>query len=202
MKPAKMLEIIKDRRVVRRFDPEEPVADEPLERILEAAAWAPLSIYHPMGWRFIALRGGERDRAVEIILRDHTILKYLRFRYENALIGHDEEWGLKAQYFGKTLGEAPAVVVALVKRDPHVHRQEHILGAAWCAAQNMMLQAAAEGLASGVVTLGSPKVRGTLVEHLGLDPDEWMPAYVLNLGRAAEDPPPLQRPQEAVEIRG
>ena len=201
MKPAKMLELIKDRRVVRQFDPATPVAEEPLGRVLEAARWAPLSIYHPEGSKFVALCGAARDPAVEIILRDHTILKYLRFRYENALIGHDEEWSRKAEHFGKTLGEAPVVVVALVKRDPHVDRQGHNLGAAWCAAQNMLLQAAAEGLATGVVTLGSPKVKGALIDHLGLDADQWMVAYALNLGHAAETPTPLQRPEDAVEIR-
>ncbi len=201
MKPAHVLELIKDRRVVRQFDPGTPVAEEPLGRVLEAALWAPLSIYHPVGRKFVALCGAARDRAVEIILRDHTILKYLRFRYENALIGHDEEWSRKAEAFGKTLGEAPVVVVALVKRDLHGDRQGHNLGAAWCAAQNMMLQAAAESLAAGVVTLGSPKVKAAVIEHLGLDSDEWTLAYVMNLGRAAETPIPLQRPQDAVEIR-
>ena len=41
-----------------------------------------------------------------------------------------------------------------------------------------------------------------LVEHLGLDPDEWLPAYVMNLGHPAETPEPLDRPKEAIEIRG
>jgi nitroreductase len=202
MKPPAMLELIKDRRVVRRFDPGQPVSAQALERILEAALWSPLSIYHPLGRKFIALSGDERDRAVEILLRDHTVLKYIRFRYDNALIGHDEEWSRMAEYFGKTLGEAPVVVVALVQRDPHVDRQAHNLGASWCAAQNMMLQAAAEGLGSGVVTLGSPKVQGDLIEHLGLDPDQWMLACVVNLGYAAETPMPLQRPKEGIEVRG
>ena len=172
MNPAAMFTLIKDRRVVRRFDPGRPVARETLDRILEAALWSPLSIYHPLGRKFIALCGDDRDRAVEILLRDHTILKYLRFRYDQALIGHDEEWSGKAEYFGKTLGEAPVVVFTLVKRDPHVDRWEHNLASAWCAAQSMMLQAEAEGLSSGVVTLGSPQVRGALIAHLGLDPEE------------------------------
>lgn len=201
MKPVEMLDLIKRRRVVRRFDPGRPVGEPTLGRILEAALWSPLSIYHPRGRKFIALRGGERDRAVEILLRDHTILKYIRFRYESALIGHDEEWSDQAAYFGRTLGEAPAIVVAVVKRDPHLDRLEHNLGAAWCAAQNMMLQAEVEGLGSGVVTLSSRKVKGALIGHLGLDPDEWVLAYVLTLGRAAETPMPLDRPKEAIEVR-
>ncbi len=149
MQPSEMLTIIKRRRVVRRFDPGAPVADDALRRILEAAIWAPLSVYDPQGWKFIALRGDERDQAAEIVERDHTILKYIRFMYEQALIGHDELWREKAEDFGKTLGAAPVVVVCLVQRDPHIGRQGHNLGAAWCAAQNMMLQAEAEMLAVG-----------------------------------------------------
>ena len=202
MNSSKMLEIIKSRRAVRRFQPEEPVGEEPLARILEAALWAPLSVYHPQGWKFIALRGIERDRALEIITRDHTTLKYIRAMYEHALIGHDEEWSEQAQYFGKTLGEAPVVVVCLVKNDTHSDRLAHNLGAAWCAAQNMMLQAEAEGLGSGLISMGSPKVQGRLIEHLGLDPDEWRLAYLVNLGRRAETPEPLERRRDTIEIRG
>ena len=202
MNPAAMFSLIKERRVVRRFDPGQPVARPALDRILEAALWSPLSIYAPEGRKFIALRGAERDRAVDILLRDHTILKYMRVRYEHAPIGHDEEWSGSAEYFGKTLGEAPVVVFALVRRDPHRDRQAHNLSSAWCAAQNMMLQAEAEGLSSGVVTLSSPTVRRALIEHLGLDPDAWVLAWVMNLGRAAETPEPLARPREAIEIRG
>ena len=202
MNPAAMFSLIRNRRVVRRFDPDQPIAQEPLGRILEAALWAPLSIYHPLGRKFIALGGDERDRAVEILLQDHTVLKYIRFRYEQELIGHDEEWSEKAQYFGKTLGEAPVIVFALVRIDPHGERLRHNMGSAWCAAQNMMLQAEAEGLSSGLVTLGSPKVQGQLVEHLDLDPEQWVLAFVMNLGRAAEEPTPIHRPKDAIEIRG
>lgn len=202
MNPSTMLETIKRRRAVRRYRPDKPVGEERLGRVLEAAVWAPLSIYHPQGWKFVALRGDERDRAVEIITRDHTILKYIRFMYEHALIGHDDEWSQKAEYFGKTLGEAPVLVVCLVRRDPHVDRQVHNSAAAWCAAQNMMLQAEAEGLASGLLSMTSPKVQTRLIEHLDLEPAEWKLAFLLNLGYRDEAPEPMERTQDAIEIRG
>lgn len=202
MQPSEMLKLIQRRRVVRRFDPGAPVADEALARVLEAAIWAPISVYEPQGWKFIALRGKERDEVASIVQRDHTILKYIRFMYEQALIGTDEPWREKAEDFGKTLGAAPVLVVCLVRRDPHVTRQGHNLGAAWCAAQNMMLQAEAEQLSSGVVSMGSPKVQGRLIEHLGFDPDDWVVAFVMNLGHRAEKPEPLERSKQAIEIRG
>jgi len=66
----------------------------------------------------------------------------------------------------------------------------------------MMLQAQAEGLATGVVSLASPKVQVQLVEHFGLNPDEWTPAFAMNLGYAAESPEPAPRNMEAIGIRG
>lgn len=92
MSPSKTLQLIRGRRTVRRFHPDQPVEAKRLDRILEAAVWAPLSIYHPQGWRFIALQRGERDKAVGIVTQDHTILKYVRHMYDRARIGHDEKW--------------------------------------------------------------------------------------------------------------
>ncbi len=44
-----LLNIIKSRRTVRKFDPAKPVKDESLTRILEAGTWAPYSPYYPQG---------------------------------------------------------------------------------------------------------------------------------------------------------
>jgi len=198
MDASDFLDVIKSRRVVRRFDPDHPVNEDSLNRILEAGIWAPLSIYHPQKWKFVAMRGEERDRAVDIIVEDHTVLKYIRYMYEQALIGHDEEWKQEAEYFGKTLGEAPVVVVCLVVYDPHIHKFGHNMGAAWCAAENMMLQAEAEGVQSGVISMASPRLQGELVQHLGFDADVWVPAFILNIGHSEEIPEPLERQIEGV----
>lgn len=198
MKATEFLDIVKSRRVVRRFHRDRQVAEDSLNRILEAAIWAPLSVYHPQEWKFVVLEGEKRDEAVEIIIKDHTVLKYIRYMYEQTLIGHGGEWKEEAEHFGKTLGEAPVVVVCLVKFDPHMHQMGHNLGAAWCAAENMMLQAEAEGLNTGVVSMASPKVQGKLIESLGFDSDEWGGAFVMNVGYGGEIPKPVERKTEGV----
>ncbi len=204
MNPNELLDLIKHRRVVRRFEPDRAIDESALRRVLEAAIWAPFSVYAPQQWKFIATRGAERDAVVRIIEQDHTVLRYVRQMYEHSKYGGDDEarWSATAQEFGKTLGGAPVVVVSLVHQDLHEDRLHHNTVAAWCGGENMMLQAQAEGLAAGVVSLASPKVRAQLVEHFGLSPDEWTPAFAMNLGYAAEAPEPMPRDMEAIGIRG
>jgi nitroreductase len=204
MNANELLDLIKQRRVVRRFDPGRAIEESALRRVLEAAIWAPFSVYAPQQWKFIATRGAERDAVTDIVSKDRTVLKYVRLMYEQAKYGGGDEakWSAAAQEFGKTLGGAPVVVVALVHQDPHGARFLHNTAAAWLGGENMMLQAQAEGLASGVVSLMSPKVQVHLVEHLGLDADEWAPAFVMNLGYAAETPEATPRDTTAIEVRG
>jgi nitroreductase len=91
----------------------------------------------------------------------------------------------------------------MLEKERRAKRMAHNWGAAWCAAQNMMLQAEAEGLSSGVVSMGSEKVRGQLVSFLGFDPTVWTVAHVLNLGHGVGSPSPIQRKtKKLVEIRG
>lgn len=204
MNANELLDLIKHRRVVRRFEPGRAIDESAIRRVLEAAIWAPFSAYAPQQWKFVAARGAERDAVVEIIRKDHTVLKYLRLMYEESSYGGGDEakWSAAAQEFARNLGGAPVVVVSLVHQDPHGRRLLHNTIAAWCGGENMMLQAQAEGLATGVVSLTSPKVQVQLVEHFGLDPDEWTPAFAMNLGYAAESPEPTPRHTEAIEIRG
>jgi len=204
MNPNELLDLIKHRRVVRRFEPARAIDESALRRVLEAAIWAPVSVYGPQQWKFIATRGAERDAVVRIIERDHTVLRYVRHMYEQSRYGGGDEarWSATAQEFGKTLGGAPVVVVSLVRKDVHPDHSHHNTIAAWCGGENMMLQAQAEGLAAGVVSLTSPRVQAQLVQHLGLPPDQWTPAFAMNLGYAAETPEPTPRRMEAIGIRG
>ncbi|GEM_PF-830028 len=205
--PQAMLDLIKIRRTVRKFDPGKPVSAESLHRVLEAGTWAPYAPYFPQGWQFIALKGSQRDEAVQIITKSKTILKYLRMEYESAswAAEHESEeeqkWKAKAHEFAATLGNAPVVIVGLVPFSDHMSILGHNLGSAWSAVQNMMLQAQAEGLNSGVVTFHSPTVEHQLINFLNRHPDEWKVAFVLNVGYGLEIPEPAPRKEGLFEIR-
>jgi nitroreductase len=95
------LDLIKRRRTSRYFDKYSEVSKQSLERILEAAIWAPFSIYQLQDWKFIVLTDKARDQAAEIILEDPTVLKYIRVMYENTSWGEDDNsWLILIEDFG------------------------------------------------------------------------------------------------------
>ena len=52
-----LLELVKTRRSIRRFKPE-PVPDEYINRIIEAARWAP-SGFNSQPWEFVVVKKPE-----------------------------------------------------------------------------------------------------------------------------------------------
>ena len=61
-----LLELVKKRRSIRRFRPE-PIPDEYVDRIIEAARWAP-SGANSQPWEFIVIKKQElRDKIIELI---------------------------------------------------------------------------------------------------------------------------------------
>ena len=199
--PQAVLRLIKNRRTVRSFQ-RKPVPPAALKRILEAGNWAPFSIYAPQGRQLFALVGAERDAAVEIVRQCPTVVKYMRFQYDAAPYGHEQAWAERAHEFGQTLGGAPVLIVTVTKVAQQRLSMMHNMAAAWVAAENMMIQAAAEGLATGVITFSTPKVQAALLQQLGLASGEWVVANVLNVGYPAETPNRQQRAQELIVIRG
>ena len=198
--PQAVLRLIKNRRTVRSFQ-RKPVSLAALKRILEAGNWAPFSVYAPQGRRLFALLDTERDAAVEIVRQCPTVVKYMRFQYDTSSYGHEQAWAEKAHDFGQTLGGAPVLIVTVVRVIRQRLPMMHNMAAAWVATENMMIQAAAEGLATGVITFSTPMVQAALVQQLGLASGEWVVANVLNVGYPAETPNRQQRAQELIVIR-
>ncbi len=195
------LNLIKARRTSRNFDKFSEVDKHSLERIIEAGIWAPFSIYQLQEWKFIVLSAKARDKAVEIVLRDPTVLKYIRVMYEKTPWGEEEEkWLGLVEDFGQDLGGAPVVVIALALQNHNTHRFGHNIASVWCAAQNMMLQAQAEGLDTGVVSFSSKRMEHALIEFLGYDPDIYTVAYLLNIGEAQTTPQAVPRIKEDVIV--
>lgn len=208
MKAAEVYKLIQSRRTVRQFNPKKAVSKASLERILKAGTWAPYAPYFPQGWKFIALKGKHRAKAVSIITKSKTILKYIRKAYEQSpwgpLTESAEEHDIKAfaRDFATNLGNAPVMIVGLVPWSKSEPVLGHNYSSGWCAAQNMMLQAEAEGLHSGVITFHSPKVENRLVDFLGLKKGDWVVAFTMNVGHATVRPKPAKRLPGRYEIRG
>ncbi len=183
-----VLEAIRGRRSVRRYLPRE-VSDEAVERVLEAARWAP-SPHGRQPWRFAVVR------------KDET-----KARLADAMGG---EWRLNLEMDGqdaevvqrrlegsrRRLLDAPVLVLLCLYAEdldayPDPDRQENettmavqSLGA---AAQNALLAAYDGGLDAGwmCAPLFAP---GKVVEALGVD-ESLVPHALLTLGYADGDPP-------------
>jgi coenzyme F420-0:L-glutamate ligase / coenzyme F420-1:gamma-L-glutamate ligase len=183
-----VLDAIRGRRSVRRYLPRE-VPDEAVERVLEAARWAP-SPHGRQPWRFAVVR------------KDET-----KARLADAMGG---EWRLNLEMDGqdaevvqrrlegsrRRLLDAPVLILLLLFPEdldayPDPARQENettmavqSLGA---AAQNALLCAYDWGLDAGwmCAPLFAPE---EVVVTLGLDP-KLVPHALLTLGYADGDPP-------------
>jgi PPOX class probable F420-dependent enzyme len=183
-----VLDAIRGRRSVRRYLPRE-VPDEAVERVLEAARWAP-SPHGRQPWRFAVVR------------KDET-----KARLADAMGG---EWRLNLEMDGqdaevvqrrlegsrRRLLDAPVLILLCVYAEdldayPDPARQESettmAVQSLGSAAQNALLAAYDTGLDAGwmCAPLFAPE---KVVEALGLD-ESLVPHALLTLGYADGDPP-------------
>jgi 5,6-dimethylbenzimidazole synthase len=180
---------IRERRDVRRGFLPEPIPDELLHRLLEAAHNAP-SVGLMQPWRFIVVRDiAVRQKVHEIFLEAN----------EQALAGYEGE--RQQNYAGMKLEgilEAPQNLCIVCDSQSNQGRQlgrrtmpETAIYSAVCAVQNLWLAARAEGIGVGWVSILDPVLlRSTL-----RIPDQITPVAYLCLGyvNAFSKEPDLER---------
>src|ERR1700677_113047 len=153
--------VIRERRDVRRGFLPEPVPDELLHRLLEAAHNAP-SVGLMQPWRFIVVRDlAVRRKVHEIFLRAN----------EQALASYDGEQ--HQNYAGMKLEgilEAPQNLCIVCDSQSSQGHQlgrrtmpETAIYSAVCAVQNLWLAARAEGIGVGWVSILEPEALKTLL---------------------------------------
>lgn len=102
-----LLDIIKQRRSVRKFSPE-PVNDNDIKTIIEAASMAP-SATNSQNWRFIAVKSEEKRnelvRAIEEQIKEYSALIKSRRAYN--------EFNAYARFF--TFFASAPLVLAVIK---------------------------------------------------------------------------------------
>ncbi|SFI81280.1 nitroreductase family protein [Thermoflavimicrobium dichotomicum] len=131
-----VFEAIRTRRSVRKVKPD-PVPQDLIEKVLEAATWAPCH-FLTEPWRFIVLQGEGRELLGEVYV------ELLKEQLENTA---EEESQLKLNQQMEKAFRAPAIIIVISSPSvkPHVIPREEF--AAGCAAiQNMLLAAHALGL--------------------------------------------------------
>jgi nitroreductase len=168
-----VLEAVKTRRSIGKLGGD--VSDAEVRALVEAAVFAPNhKLTFP--WRFIALRGEARARLGQA---------WAAAAAEAAPGGAERETFL-AREAAKPL-RAPIVLVVSTRTDQNSVRAIEDFAATAAAVQNILLAAHALGIAA-IWRTGDMAYNREINEHLGLDRDDRIVAFVY-LGRAAMEAP-------------
>ena len=184
--------LIRGRRSIRRYQPE-PVPDDVLRRVLEAATWAP-SAHNRQPWRFVVLT--ESSKREHLGRRMGELLRAAR-----SADGDDaaDIEGDVARSYNRIAGAAVAIVVFMTLEDMDVYpdaRRSHaeelmaVQGAAM-ATQNLLVAAHAEGL--GACWMCAPLFcQEEVGAALGV-PAHWQAQALITLGYPASKGKPANR---------
>jgi len=191
---------IRGRRTVRRFL-RRPVEKELLERILEAATWAP-SAHNAQPWRFYVLT----DPDVKKRLAEEMAEAWER-DLERDGVPLEERRSLTSESVER-ITEAPVAVVAcMTMRDMDRYPDERRMMAertmavqsVTAAVQNMLL--AAHGLGLGACWMCAPLFCPDVVRRVLGMPEDVEPQALILLGYPAEEPePPKRKPLSEVTV--
>jgi coenzyme F420-0:L-glutamate ligase/coenzyme F420-1:gamma-L-glutamate ligase len=190
-----LLQLIHTRRSIRQFEPR-PVARPVIERLVEAACWAP-SAHNRQPWRVVVLADEGRKRQLAEAMGARLAADLRADGVEQAAIARDV-----ARSRQRLTGAPALVLVCLSMEDmdryPDAARQQYervmATQSVAMAAQNLLLMAHAEGL--GACWLCAPLFCPDVVrETLGL-PEAFEPQGVIALGYPAEQRTKTREPLE------
>lgn len=178
-------EVVFKRRSIRKFR-EEKVSEEVLNRILEAARWAP-SAGNTQPWHFIIITKPKIKQKIAEICTKYSRKHWKEFPTEIAcyLAARGGSWDKSA------MAKIP-VLIAVCYENPKGMRHELILGSVWAAIENMLLAATAEGLGSCIYTYYNVEEENEIKRILHV-PKEYGIAAIIQLGYAAIQPSPSTR---------
>lgn len=187
---ANLYETMSTLRAVRRLRPD-AVPDEVLERILQAACWAPTG-GNQQPWQVVVVTDPDTKQALKDIYAPEWA-KYAKKFLKN-IAGLEGEAYAKWQrvadsgnYLADNLEKAPAILMfcanpaAMAITDSHLDRVSMVGGGSvYPAVQNLMLACVAEGLGCTLTTLHclrEPEVK----QVLGI-PDGWATVAMIPVG--------------------
>ena len=182
-------DVVRRQRAHRGFS-DDPVGDDVIGQLLEAATHAP-SAENRQPWVFVVVRradlreamGGIYRRAWDAGARDHSAR-----RLDERLLAEVDE--------GARGGVASAPVLVVVCGDTAKSHEKALASSIFPAVQNLLLAAGALGLGSALTTL--PVIDATSVSRLLLLPDHIMPMAVVPVGWPSRTlGPPRREPIES-----
>ena len=199
MNGPEMLEWLRSRRSVRTFTPQ-PIAQEVLARVLEAATTAPSST-NRQPWRFTVVRSARlRAKIVAAVSAKTTEMKAIIARSH-----HAEDFGDYGDFFHEPLASAAAIVIPQYREypdlianliasgggDPGQFSTAKAMQAELCstsaAIMALLLQAHAEGL--GACMMAGPMVAKQDIHALLEISEPWRMVGAIALGHPAGTTP-------------
>lgn len=180
-----LLETMVSRRSIRRYLPR-PVAREQVERLLEAAVWAP-SAHNRQPWRFCVLDTSERKETLAQAMGARLRSDLERDNAPAELIEKDT-----TRSYARITGAPVLIVLCLSMADMDRYDDErrslneYVMAtqSTAMAGQNLLLAAEQAGLAA--CWMCAPLFCPDVVRDVLRLPDDWQPQALITLGYAAE----------------
>ena len=190
-----LMQLIRTRRSIRQFEPR-PVPHPLIERLVEAACWAP-SAHNRQPWRFVVLDEEGRKRQLAEAMGARLTDDLRADGLEEVQIARDV-----ARSRRRLTGAPVLLLVCLSMQDmdrypdPVRQQYERLMAAqsVAMAAQNLLLVAHAEGL--GACWLCAPLFCPDVVRETLNLPEAFEPQGVIALGYPAEQRTKTRKPLE------
>ncbi len=185
-----LYDAMKSLRAVRRLRPD-PIPDDVLRRVLEAATWAP-SGGNVQPWRIVVVREREKKATLGTLYAERwkAYSQVHRARLANAseeIRASSERMASAGDYLAEHFADTPAVLVhcfnpgALAVTDAKQDRLSVVGGASlYPAVQNLLLACRNEGLGCVLTTLLC-EVESEVRALLGI-PDPWYTDAMIPIG--------------------
>jgi nitroreductase len=183
---------IHHRRSHRFYTPEMPPRIV-LERVIEAALWAPSGM-NLQAWEITVMAGQERGNFVELVSR---AVKFLLPDLEKANV--PERGRELVMKFFKNLGGAPVVIAVTIFKSDNLDARVANLQSGAALMQNLLLAAEAEGLGTCWMT-GAHYLEDEILKFLGKTDRQLL--AITPIGYSAKEPPAPPRKEREVRWLG
>jgi len=183
---------IHHRRSHRLYKPEVPPR-EVLERVIEAALWAPSGM-NLQDWKIAVMTGKVRDEFVDLVSQ---ATKFLLPELQKA--GVPEKGQDLVMKFFKNLGGAPVVIAVTIGKRPTDPTNLTNIQSGSALMQNLLLAAHAAGLGSCWMT-GAHFLEQEVLKFLGKEDQQLL--AITPIGYSAKEPPVPPRKDREVRWLG
>jgi len=178
-------DIVKHRRSVRKFKPDY-VDEGVVKHILEAGMWAP-SAGNLQPWRFVVVTERKLKEKLAVIHTEYSRKTWRGFKPEVAkdLASRGGTWN--KEY----LVDVPVWIVVCYRLTLQKGFDETAFASTWCAIENMLLAATAEGVGCCPYTLADGEEQA--IREILLIPKDHRIAAIVHMGHTDVEPKAPER---------